>query len=379
MNKKVKVLLILLGVVSLAAIGLTGWIYISSQVEVEKYIKKHSVLEKENTSLQETLGEAKKGSRHWREKSDAISKDLKRLGREHNLLLGHYNSLLKEKESLTQQNIDLSEEIKDLEKRYAQARGKPKKKIDKSDDFLSSLLKEKTQLQIQVDKLKGKIAGQKAQLKHIEERDKPARQRLLELEEEKKMLEEKLADAEKSADLSNNDLFQEKKRRFDLEKDLGKTEEQLQDIMQERDRLSIKLTQMKQILEQRLAELDQTKKVLETVVEGVKEIATSEELASIHLSPIVVKAQASEKFFKKKVDEVEKLNGEIITVNDKYKFVVINLGSDTGVENGMEFDVYRKEKKVARISAMETRRSISACDIKEINVKRLQVKDKVRR
>ena len=153
MNKKVKVLLILLGVVSLAAIGLTGWIYISSQAEVEKYIEKHSVLEKENTSLQKTLGEAKKGNRHWREKSDAISKDLKRLGREHNLLLGHYNSLLKEKESLTRQNMDLSEEIKDLEKRYAQARGKPKK-IDRSDDFLSSLLKEKTQLQIQVDKLK---------------------------------------------------------------------------------------------------------------------------------------------------------------------------------------------------------------------------------
>jgi chromosome segregation ATPase len=378
MNKKVKLLLILLGVVSLAVMGLAAWIYISSEAEVKKYIKKHSALEKQTNSLQKSLGEAEKGSRHWREKFDAISNDLKRLGREHNLLLSHYNSLLKEKDSLSRQNVDLSQEIKELEKRYAQVRGR-RKGVSKSDDFLSSLLKEKTQMQIEVDKLKDKIAGQKAQLQHIEERDKPARERLLALEEEKKLLEEKLADARKSADLSNNDLFQQKKRNFNLEQDLGKTEEQLQDIMQERDSLSVKLAQMKQVLEQRLAELDETKKVLETVVEGVKEIATSEELASIHLSPIVVKAQASEKFLKKEADEVKGLKGEIITVNDKYKFVVINLGSDAGVENGMEFDVYRKKEKVARISAMETRRSISACDIKEINVKRLQVKDKVRR
>lgn len=363
MNKKIKILLVILGIVSLSGAGLSAWIYFSAQAELAGYARKHSELKKRNTRLQERLDSAEKQARHWQGKSELVTAALNKLDKEHTLLQGQYTSLLKQKDSLAEENKGLSGHLEKLKELYSEEQKKPKK-IDASDEFLSSLLQEKAALQVEVEKLGEQIEGAKRQMR-------PSQEKFAQLEEERGALERKLKDIEKASGLLSNDLLQERKKRTALKEELTKTEARLRDIILEKDKLADQLTKMKQVLEeQRLAQLSGTKKIP----------------ASIELPPIIVKADKapaqpakSDKAGAAVEEEAFELEGRIITVNDKHRFVVIDIGRDSGVQRGMPFNVYRAGKKVGKIEVIETRENIAACDIKEMEVRRLKVNDTARR
>lgn len=387
MNKRIKIFLVFLGMVSLIAVGVAAWIYFTAQAEVAEYAKKQSKLEEENSYLQGKLDISQKEARlsqeearHWREKSEAITAALSRLGQEHTLLTRVYDTLLKEKELLVEQNKGLSEQLEGVDRLYS--RVQEKTELDTSDKFLASLLEEKVALEVKIEKLRGEIYSQEARLEDMKEQAAPFKR----LQEEKETLEEKLGDAQKVSDILSNDLLQERKRKNALEQELAVIEEQLRNITEERDKISDQLVEIKQALERRLVELNQTKKVLESAVEGAKKMTREDVSASIQLPPIVVKADDEKPSLPKlsKAPEVEEeepfeLVGRIITVNDKHRFVVIDIGRDKNTRKGMSFDVYRKGEKVGRIEVIETRKNIAACDIKEMSVKHLKVDDTVRR
>ena len=389
MKKKIKTLLIVLGIVSLSGAGLSAWIYFSAQTEIARYARKHSELEKRNTRLGERLDAAEKQARQWQGKSESITAALNKLGKEHTLLQGQYTSLLKEKDSLVEEYRGVSGQLEKLKALYSEEQKKPKK-INASDEFLSSLLEEKALLQVEIEKLREQIEGAERQMR-------PSQEKLAQLEAEKGMLERKLEDIEKASGLLSSDLLRERKKRTAMEEELAKTEARLRETIRDKDGLAEQLTGMKQALEQRLAELSGTKKVLESAVEGAKEATRRREPVSIELPPIVVKAEPVIKRLSKPAEqekasaptelsrvrmaeeEAFELEGHIITVNDKHRFVVIDIGRDNGVQRGMPFSVYRAGKKVGKIEVIETRENIAACDIKEMKVRRLKVNDTARR
>lgn len=363
MSKKIKVFSVFLGLLSLSAVGLAGWIYFSAQAEVAIYARKQSELEKQNTYLRERLDATQKEARHWQGKSESVTAALNKLGKEHVLLQNQYTFLLREKDSLAREYKGLSGQLEKLKELYSRERKKPK--VDASDKFLSSLLEEKAALQVEVEKLREQIEGAKRQMR-------PSQEKLAQLEKERGALERKLKDIERASGLLSNDLLQERKKRAALKQELTKAEARLRDIVLEKDKLADQLTRMKPALEeQRLAELSGTKKIP----------------ASIELPPIIVKAEEplpqppkSGKAGAVVVEEEAfELEGRIVTVNDKHRFVVIDIGRDSGVQRGMPFNVYRRGKKVGKIEVIETRENIAACDIKEMKVRRLKVDDAARR
>lgn len=377
---KIKFLLVFLGIISLLGLGLAAWIYLSAQAEITKSTQEQARLKKENSSFQKKLEDTQKETRHWQEKSEAITAALNRLGKEHVLLQSQYGTLLKARDFLTQENKNLSTQLEKLKEVYSE----PKVKLvsDATDEFLASLLEEKANLQVEAENLK-------EQIKQLEEQGRPSEERLSLLEKEKWALEKKLSDFEKVSDLLSNDLLQEKKKRSALEEDLAKTENQLRSIALERDKLGDQLDKVKQALEQRLAELEKTKQVLEGAVAGAKQVAGKAKPVAIQLSPIVVKAEQeapAETFEVTKLSRPEvleketfELTGRVITVNSQHRFVVIDIGRDDGVEKGMSFAVYRKDEKVGKIEVIETRKNIAACDIKEMSARSLKVGDSVSR
>lgn len=386
---RVKFLLICLGVISLSAVALSGWIYFSSRTEVLEYKKKQVELERQNNYIRKKLYARKKEARHWRDKFEAISTTLDKLGKEYTLLQRQYDSLLKEKDTLAEKNKGLREQLDRLNKLYSKLQ--ERMKLSASEEFLSSLLQEKAALEVDIERLKDKISSQQARLEDMRKQAMPIER----LEEERKILEEKLTDARKVSDVLSKDLLQERKKRTALEEQLTQTEDQLKSVIMERDKLAEQLTKMRQALEQRLLELGRTKNILESAVEGAKKVIKEAEPPSIELPPIVVKAEPAsgvvsetarketsslpEKLRKAKVEEAPGLEGRIINVNDRYKFVVIDIGRDSGVRKGMQFDVYREGKKIGKIEVIETRKNITACDIKEMSVRHLKINDIVRR
>lgn len=396
MNKRIKILLIFLGIISLSGLGLAVWIYFAAQAEVGKYVQGYSSLKEKNISLQKEIDTIQKkfdtvakDIEHWQEKSGTTTKALNKLGKEHLLLQHQYTALLKAKEDLLKEKEGLSEQLestKDISVPKPETSG-----LGATDEFVASLLEEKATLQVQVESLKEQIESLEVQVH-------PAQQKSLQLAEEKSAVEQKFKDSEKVSTVLSNELLQEKKKRMAVEEELAKTEARIGDIVAEKDRLADELDRMKQALEQRLMELDRTKEVLEGAVKSANKAVRRKEPASIELSPIVVKAEEVKKGLSweeeessatllSKLDKAEitekegpfELSGRVIKINEKYKFLVIDIGRDDGVEKGMSFDVYRKDKKVGKVQVIETRRNIAACDIKEKSASNFKLSDIVRR
>ena len=63
--------------------------------------------------------------------------------------------------------------------------------------------------------------------------------------------------------------------------------------------------------------------------------------------------------------EPKKLIGKVLAVNREHNFVVIDLGEEQGIKPGQLFDVIREGKSIATVEVIQTRKSVSACDIKE--------------
>ncbi|MDD5513366.1 MAG: hypothetical protein PHD09_06335, partial [Candidatus Omnitrophica bacterium] len=106
-----------------------------------------------------------------------------------------------------------------------------------------------------------------------------------------------------------------------------------------------------------------------------KQHATSrqEQDDPVQLSPIVVRPQSdvSEQF------TGPATTGNVVAVNRENNFVIIDIGEDNGIRVGDTFGVTDKTgKPVATLEVIESRSSISACDIlKESGV--IQVGNKV--
>jgi len=84
----------------------------------------------------------------------------------------------------------------------------------------------------------------------------------------------------------------------------------------------------------------------------------------VELPAIVVRSAASAEKAKAQIQEFP---GKILAVNLESNFVVIDLGSSSGVKVGDLFGVYRDTKSIGTISVIQTRASISACDIKKMS------------
>ena len=62
---------------------------------------------------------------------------------------------------------------------------------------------------------------------------------------------------------------------------------------------------------------------------------------------------------------VASLQGEVLAVNKNDNFVIVDLGAERGVQPGAYFDIVRNNTRIGVIEVIETRREISAADIKE--------------
>ena len=131
-----------------------------------------------------------------------------------------------------------------------------------------------------------------------------------------------------------------------------------------------KLRQNNQGLKQKLKEARYASQERIPVVSGIKRgeqeanLAQEPELRSVDLPPIVVSSQPS-------FDDINLpslLEGEVLDVNTEYNFVVINLGREAGISEGMFFQVFRDDELLGKVEVIQLREEISACDIIEVDM-----------
>ncbi|MCG2706522.1 MAG: hypothetical protein L6254_03135 [Candidatus Omnitrophica bacterium] len=135
------------------------------------------------------------------------------------------------------------------------------------------------------------------------------------------------------------------------EKKLAKLQEEKSDLKRQLDEVSVIL--------------------LDAASSGDNEQLIPAEAGSVELPPIFVHSQP-QIFMPQKgsvLDEEPALaaEGKILEVNKKNNFVIIDLGEYSGIKSGNTFSVYRKDKAIATIEVIQTRKRVAACDIKQEN------------
>ncbi len=147
-------------------------------------------------------------------------------------------------------------------------------------------------------------------------------------------------------------------------------DKKVQDLQEGKTTAEKRLNEMEAMLTDRISKIDSLKDELYAIKSGKaldinKELKDFVELKdSVELPEIVVHSASSPERGKAQMQEFP---GKILAVNLESNFVVIDLGSSSGVKVGDVFNVYRNAKNIGAIGVIQIRAGISACDIKKMN------------
>lgn len=178
-----------------------------------------------------------------------------------------------------------------------------------------------------------RVSSEKDEIQHNYELVNKDKEELLERLRSYAQLEEELESSRNENKTLEEKIDTLKKHKLILESDVNK-------LRQENERFKRNIEEAKDILKQKDSdEISQT---------GAW---------SIDLPPIVVSPQAT-------LDKglAYSLKGEIVNVNRQYNFVIIDLGYDMGVGEGMVFEVRRQDKFVGKVEVISVREKIAACN-----------------
>jgi len=216
------------------------------------------------------------------------------------------------------------------------------------------LARERDEFKVENTNLTAKIDKLTSSLRSYESRISSLSGELEKVRQEKEEIERKYELVNSAREeLVEKLKVQAQQARPDLEK-------KLQDMQDEKSALERRVSEMEAMLTERLSQINSLKEKIESAKAGV---INEEGKESVELPAIVVKPKAIALTDQEGTGAI--LMGRVMAVNKENNFVIVDLGEEAGVKIGDAFRVYRSDKPIANIEAIQVRRSISACDIKK--------------
>lgn len=253
-----------------------------------------------------------------------LSQKIEGLSQENAVLSSKIEKAEGEKFNLSLQISQLEEKIKE----FTAERESFSLKLDslaKENKNLSSLMQDLSQEKLALEdkikelKVKSFVAGPGTQLDEIIQA--------------KVKMEEALKSERQLSEALSSELLQERQERL-----LAKAE---------KEELKVRLSAKSKELE-----------AMSTALEQIPVLSRGP--SAVQLPPVIVRADEKIEWLARKV------RGEIISVDKERNFVIINLGEEDGISPGQIFKIVREDKDVARLKVIQTRKTISACDVQEV-------------
>jgi predicted nuclease with TOPRIM domain len=377
-EKKIK--FIIIGLIGLLVISLV--INFQTNVSKESVVRERNELKKEALSLSEEIERSRQEKRSLEQQLNSLKADLDRA-------IQAKGELEKKFDLVSRERLELIEKMKS-QKKAAEAREEQRAPASAvaappaaEDSYWAGILKAKTDLEFQLESLRNDLKSVQINNEQLT-REKSA----LELEvsglqrqeqDLKRQVEynQKLMDSlaqelvrEKNDKYQINDILQAIKgedeilrrqfkslndRKIDLERKFA-------ELQRENTKLNSRLTEMGTLLEEKTLQIDNLKKQLDAVQEG--RVAVAGQKDTVELPTIVVRPQGETSSRSETRESNVLVSGKVLAVNRENNFAIIDLGEEAGVKVGDTFQVYRNNEPIASIEAIQTRRAITACDIK---------------
>lgn len=380
MEQKVKIILIAL----IAILALSFFLNFQTYISKEAITRERDSLKSDNESLVKKANDALQQSRELQNRISALTASLDKLTKEKTEIQNSLDLANKEKG-------DLIEQIKFLKKRRietAQALAAPiplpsaPLPPSAEDTYWAGILKEKTDLELQLRNINQELTTIKIDNEQLQKEKNSLLLEANNLEREKADLARQIEYNRRLMDSMAQELAAEKVDKFQIQgntksikeenaflrkqlKALNKhkveLERKLSELQEKNDALDSQLSEMESMLMERITKTD----VLKQDIMQARRMQAGEVLGAkkefVELPPIVVRPQKSAPYSQ----EVSGPAGKVLAVNRENNFIIVDLGEDNGVKIGNSFTVYRQDRPIAEVSVIQTRRDISACDIKK--------------
>ncbi len=258
--------------------------------------------------------------------------------------------------------------------------------IQTNDAYWGGVLKEKTDLEMQLASIKKEIRDLQISNETLQREKSVLEVDISALREDKKYLARELDYNKKLLDSISQEVVREKNDKAALQDTIKSVrannmnmskqlknligrkdalDKKVQTLQEEKETAQKRLNEMEMMLTDKVSKVDALKSELDTIKSGKVPEAGSGVKESVELPAIVVRSAAGAE--KGASVNIQEYPGKILAVNLDSNFVVIDLGSASGVKAGDIFSVYRDARLIGAVSVIQTRSGISACDIKRMN------------
>ncbi|MCM8779273.1 MAG: hypothetical protein NC834_05795, partial [Candidatus Omnitrophica bacterium] len=358
----------------------------------DQYNKDRELWTIKNNTLRETLKKSEEEIARLKEELEKLNGELKNAHNDLQELRRSYEDLKNENFSLNQKISNYTEEKAGLIKKISQleqdlriAQEAQKVKMSAQESW-SNLLKEKTDLQVRINELENRLGNNRLLLTQLEGERSQLEARLSAVQQDKINIEKELGGNVKAT--SPRDILKvnldkenlEKKlvdlalEKEDLENRINSLKEEIGRTEDERQMLNSQMERVNQLLEEKLNEVNRVREELEKALQEAKRIALTGTPSPVELLPVVVKKEGSEKQPQTTISpspvkfsppQTEQAN--IVLFNEKYNFVILNIGKREGVMEGMLFDLYENNENIGQVKIKEVRERLSAAEVVSID------------
>ncbi len=377
MDKKIRLMVI--GLIAITVVSIISAFYILGSKEVlrREYLSVRETLTKENESLAKKANQALEEKRNFEEKLGALKKELDRIQAERQELQTKYEVVNKERDELLEK-FKKGTMLTGSEAQPSALLVTP----PTEETYWAGVLKEKAELAISLSSLKEALSRLKIIAEELKKDKQALELEIKNLNQDRQHLESRLSYTQQLVDSLSTELVREKNDKYTIENELNNLkkeqsaltrkfnalneekfslEKKLQLAQESKAELDKRLQEANAMLEKKVVEIEEIKRKIETA-EGKAASASLSQRESVELPPIVVRSEEAPQATAK---EPKKLIGKVLAVNREHNFVVIDLGEEQGIKPGQLFDVIREGKSIATVEVIQTRKSVSACDIKE--------------
>ncbi|MBU2102514.1 MAG: hypothetical protein ABH865_08755 [Candidatus Omnitrophota bacterium] len=308
-------------------------------------------------------------------KQEEVQRELTRVESERATLQKKYDDVSQQRDALVEK-LKSKSTVTATDRPESPDAGMPS--VPNSDEYWIDFVKTKAKLEAQVDSLNKDMLDAKNKLAGMDKEAKELSIKIDELTKEKERLANDISFKERTLSIMSRDLVTEREGRkiaieelnklrsenVTLKRELimgNKEKMQLQtamkDTLEKKDSLEKRIGEIDRVLREKAITLEELQEQMKTAVKGGKAVIARES-ASVELPPIVVKPGVA--------SGLRGIKGETIAVNEEEKFIIVNLGEASGVRPGVQMAVLRGDREIGTVEIIETRRDISAADIREV-------------
>lgn len=398
MNNKIRMLLI--GLAVLCAISLVVAFQLNAvnkslrsqfAFKEQEFLQEKQSLSQQLSTVLETKKKLDVEMGDLRAKFDSATQERDKLKDKFDFVTKERATLVERVQELAKQKKEMENSIEELKKSKSgvsqvqeiQPAYVPSTAASAGDDaYWANVLREKASLELQLKNSTEQVNENRLKTEQAMEEGRKLDLQYKTVLEAKGDLERRLEYNEKLSEALSEDLVREKRDKkaiflqlenlrqenFQLKNRLvalgdKKTslEGKVVDLQQEREILAKRLSELDSILQDRVDQIIQVKDDLKAA-RVQSETADIKDSKVVQLQPIVVKSQQESSSGKSLP-----MAGQVLAVNDENNFVIVDLGQDDGIKVGQTFSIFRNSQKIATVEVIQSRKEISAADIKNIS------------